>query len=181
MAEPESDSQLLINIESSNESNFFEADPVAARESRCLYTEACELKRAERALDEHPYMGGDYGEQSSKSFLAPARMRRPILLQVKSRGASTRRRAAAGVRSLRSRTSTWNASGRKVRSTSTRTCGRQLRRAGLQVSKRVDAFETNTDAGLEDAAARAAAALNHEREGGTAQASRACRRAEHQR
>ena len=42
MAEP--DSQLLTNDESSNESNFFEANPVAARESRLLCAEARERK-----------------------------------------------------------------------------------------------------------------------------------------
>ena len=68
----EKDSQLLTDGDSSDESHFFEADPVAVRESRRLCAEARECKRAERALDEPPYMGGNHGKQSYTPFGAGA-------------------------------------------------------------------------------------------------------------
>ena len=68
----ETDSQLLTDANSSCENNSFEADPVAARESRRLCAEARKRKRAERAFDECPYMGGDHGERSYTSIDAGA-------------------------------------------------------------------------------------------------------------
>ena len=63
---------MLTDDESSNESNFFETDPAAARKSRRLCAEARERKRAERALNEHPYIGDNYGKRGYTSFRAGA-------------------------------------------------------------------------------------------------------------
>jgi hypothetical protein len=93
---------------------------------------------------------------------SPSRTRRPTLSQLESRGASARRLATAGVRSLLSRTSTWSltpASG--TPSPSAPSAPSRPRSA----SRAPSAFKTKADAGLEDAAVRAAATIDHEREG----------------
>ncbi len=180
MAEP--DSQLLTDDKSSSESNFFEADPVAACKSRRLCAEARERKRAERALDEHRTWAATMASGAKRpSAPAPLRTRRPTLSQLESRGISARRLATAGVRSLLSKTSTWASTparrtpsplaplapsrprlASRALSTSAPSSPRSASRAG---SKHAGAFETKADAGVDDAAVRAAAAIDHEREG----------------
>ena len=131
----ETDSQLLTDNDSSDASNFVEADPEAARESRRLCAEARKHKRAARALEDQ-YMGFKTGKQDSKPFGT-------FETEV---GEQDSKRVSAGEQYSKH-------------------FGAFKTEVSEQGFKHAGTFETKAEADLEDTAVCAAAAIDHEREG----------------